>query len=204
MGTDTRNRQGQSHEQPVHRTHQPRDARDDARRGSTMSYSPFALMRQGIDEMDRWFTRLTGSSGSMSGARDWMPSSSPRDWMASATGMGDWSPAIEAFQRGSEFVVRADVPGMTRHELNVEVGDDLLTISGERKSEQQRDENGMFWTERTYGSFSRTIPLPPGAIADSAKATFNNGVLEVVVQAPSQEARRGRKIDISGQGADTK
>jgi HSP20 family protein len=56
----------------------------------------------------------------------------------------------------------------------------------------------MFWSERSYGSFSRVVPLPPGAISDSAKANFNNGVLEIVMQAPSPEARRGRKIDISG------
>jgi HSP20 family protein len=56
----------------------------------------------------------------------------------------------------------------------------------------------VFWSERSYGSFSRVVPLPPGAISDSATATFTNGVLEVVVEAPSQDARRGRKVDISG------
>jgi len=142
-------------------------------------YTPFSLMRQGLDEMDRWFSRLAGDSTSK-----------------------PWSPAVEAFQRGNDFVVRVDVPGMTRHDLNVEVGDDTLTVSGERKSEQKNESGEMFWTERTYGGFSRTIPLPPGTIGESAKATFNNGVLEVVMQAPSPEARRGRKIDISGVGGD--
>jgi len=152
-------------------------------------YTPFSLMRQGLDEMDRWFTRLAGGTSS-------------KEWMGSASRMGEWSPAVEAFQRGSEFVVRVDAPGMTRHDLDVEIGDDALTISGERKSEQKNESHGTFWTERTYGRFSRTIPLPPGAIGESAKATFSNGVLEVVMQAPSSEARRGRKIDISGQGGE--
>jgi HSP20 family protein len=107
-------------------------------------------------------------------------------------------PAIDAFQRGSEFIIRADVPGMTRTDLTVEIGDDTITIRGERKHEEQEEKEGVFWSERSYGTFSRVVPLPPGAISDSAKATFNNGVLEVVVQSPSQEARRGRKIDISG------
>jgi HSP20 family protein len=65
----------------------------------------------------------------------------------------------------------------------------------------------VFWTERSYGSFTRVIPLPPGTIADSAKASFTNGVLEVVMQAPSAETRRGRRIDISGtphEGGDKK
>ena len=156
------------------------------------SFSPFALMRQGIDEMDHWFSRL----GFGQGRGD---ATSPRSWFQETAGrMGDWSPAIEAFQRGNEFVVRAEVPGMNRNDLTVEAGDDTLTIRGERKHEQQEDREGVFWSERSYGSFCRVVPLPPGALTDSAKATFNNGVLEVVMQAPSPEARRGRKIDISG------
>ena len=152
------------------------------------SATPFALMRQGIDEMDRWFARLAGD-------RHWM---SPSSWMPGA-GEGDWSPAVEAFQRGNDFVVRVEAPGMTRTDLHVEVGDDSLTISGERKQEHREEREGLFWSERSYGSFCRVVPLPPGTISDSAKATFSNGVLEVVMPAPSPETRRGRRIDISGQ-----
>jgi HSP20 family protein len=149
-------------------------------------------MRQGIDEMDRWFSRFGLGQG-----RTAAPSA--RSWFHETAGqMADWSPAVEAFQRGNEFIVRAEVPGMHRQDLTVEAGDDTLTIRGERKHEQQEDRDGMFWSERSYGSFCRVVPLPPGTLTDSAKATFNNGVLEVVMQAPSQEGRRGRKIDISG------
>ena len=80
----------------------------------------------------------------------------------------------------------------------MEAGDDALTIHGERKQEHEDERDGMFWTERSYGSFTRVIPLPAGTISDSAKASFTNGVLEVVMQAPSTETRRGRRIDISG------
>ena len=191
MAGDTRSKEEQpAREQQVQRGTGRSETRGvDSYRGGG-SYSPFSLMRQGLDEADRWFSRVIGD-------RSW--TSSPRDWMASIGNTGDWAPAIETLQRGNEFVVRADIPGMTRHDLNVEVGDDTLTISGERKSERQNERDGTFWTERSYGSFCRTIPLPAGAISESAKASFNNGVLEVVLQAPSQEARRGRKIDISGQ-----
>lgn len=202
MASDTRSRQGATQQQTGDQTGQSKSvSRDDAmqasRRGDmahASSYSPFSLMRQGLDEMDRWFSRFTGwnTSPGLSASR------SAREWMSSIGDLGEWAPAIEAFQRGNEFVVRADVPGMTRHDLNVEIGDDTLTISGERKTEQQNEREGMYWTERSYGSFCRTIPLPQGAITDSAKANFNNGVLEVVIPAPSQEARRGRKVDISG------
>ena len=87
---------------------------------------------------------------------------------------------------------------MTRNDLNVEVGEDSLAISGERKHEQHNEREGMYWSERSHGSFCRVVPLPPGTISESAKANFNNGVLEIVMQAPSPETRRGRKIDISG------
>ena len=164
-------------------------AHDMPRRRDQEWSSPFALMRQGIDEMDRWFNRIGVD-------RSWI---SPASWMSSIAGQGEWSPAIEAFTRGNEFVVRAEVPGMSRTDIHVEAGDDTLTIRGERKNEHREEREGVYWTERSYGSFCRVVPVPPGTITDSAKASFNNGVLEVVMQAPSQETRRGRKIDISGQ-----
>ena len=156
---------------------------------------PFTLMRQMQDEVDRWFGRMGLDRG-------W---ASPSAWLSRVGGHGgDWMPPIDAFQRGNEFVIRADVPGMSRTDLSVEAGDDTLTIRGERKNEQHEDRDGVFWSERSYGSFSRVVPLPPGAISDSAKATFTNGVLEIVVKAPSQETRRGRKVDITGHDETTK
>ena len=105
--------------------------------------------------------------------------------------MRDWVPAIDAFQRANEFIIRADAPGMNRQDLSVEVGDEAVTIRGERRQEAQEDREGMFWSERSYGSFYRVVPLPPGAIPDSAKATFNNGVLEVTLpRAAKAEPRR--------------
>ena len=95
-------------------------------------------------------------------------------------------------------MIRADVPGMNRGDLSVEIGDDSIAIRGERKHDERGEDEGVYWSERSYGTFCREVPLPPGAIADSAKAKFANGVLEVTVQAPSAETRRGRKIDISG------
>ena len=165
--------------------------RKDLRRWQAPQHSsgPFSLMRQMQDEVDRWF-----------GDHGWV---SPSSWFSSGEHSGDWIPAIDAFQRGNDFVIRADVPGMARHDLNVEVGDDAVTIRGERKHEEHENREGMYWSERSQGSFYRVVPLPPGAISDSAKATFTNGVLEIVMPAPSPEARRGRKIDISGKDEKT-
>ena len=155
------------------------------------------MLRQMQDEMDRWFGRLGVDSS-------WL---SPASWMSSvfhAAGRGGPWPAIDAFQRGNDFIIRADVPGMTRHDLTVEIGEDTVAIRGERTLEQREERDGVFWSERSHGTFCRVVPLPPGAIADSAKANFHNGVLEVVVQAPSRESPRGRRIDITGHDDVTK
>jgi HSP20 family protein len=144
------------------------------------SYGPFAMLRRMQDDMDRIFGGFGGGLSRFSEREGF-----------------DWMPAIDAFQRGNEFVIRADVPGLSRDDLSVEVGEDALTIRGERKHDREEEHEGVFRRERSYGTFYRVVPLPEGAVADSAKATFKDGVLEVVLQAPPQEVSRGRKIDIT-------
>ena len=204
MATDSKPKHDRPHTEqaPARPAQRPHDAphRDRDWEPERSSFSPFSIMRQGVDEMERWFGHLgwprglTSSPGFGAQGRGMMSQM--------ARQMGDWMPAVDAFQRGNEFVIRAEVPGMTRQDLTVEVNDDSITLHGERKREFDDEREGMFWSERSYGSFTRAIPLPPGAIGESAKATFTNGILEIVVQAPSAEARRGRRIDISGTSAD--
>lgn len=193
MATETRQKQERNTgEQKTTRSGASDQTRGSRRDRERASASPLGLMRQGLDEMERWF----GQWG-----RGWL---SPSSGSGMFSQMGDWSPAIEAFQRGNEFVIRADTPGMTRKDLQIEVGDDVVTIHGERRQDRQEERDGTFWTERSYGSFTRVIPLPPGAITDSAKASFTDGVLEIVMQAPSAETRRGRVLDISGSAEEGK
>jgi len=146
---------------------------------------PFAWMRQMQDQLDRAFNSIWSGSST---ASSWTPDN--------VFGPADWSPAIDMFQRGNDLVIRADVPGLSKDDITVDIADDQLTIRGERRYDHEEERDGVFRSERSYGSFCRVIPLPQGAIADSAKATFNNGVLEVVVQAPSFDVRRGRRIEV--------
>jgi HSP20 family protein len=152
-------------------------------------FGPFSLMRRMQEDMGRLF-------GDVWGRPQWPA-------FLGEGGRTEWAPAIEAFQRGNEFVVRADVPGLSKEDLSVEIGDDALTIQGERKYDHQEEREGVFRSERSYGSFYRVVPLPTGAVSDSAKANFKDGVLEIVLQAPSQEARRGRRVEIEQQTGDT-
>jgi HSP20 family protein len=158
-------------------------ANDPLRRYDPNAFGPFAWMRQMQDQVDRALTNFWGGT-TMSPQRGGL------------FGSHDWSPAIDVFQRGSELVVRADVPGLSKDDVTVDIADDQLTIKGERRYEHEEEKDGVYRTERSYGSFCRVVPLPPGAIADSAKASFNNGVLEITMQAPSADVRRGRRLEI--------
>jgi HSP20 family protein len=116
---------------------------------------------------------------------------------ARASGAGDvaWVPQIEVTERDGKVVVRADLPGMSKDDVHAEVRDNMLILEGERRQERKEDREGTFITERTYGRFYRSIPLPEGVNPDSARATFKDGVLELTLDAPKRESR-GRKIDI--------
>jgi len=165
-----------------------RTGRSDLSRWDTGAYGPFAWMRQMQDQIDRTFSSLWGGPATESGMIN--PS--------------EWAPAVDVFQRGNDLVIRADLPGLTKDDITVDVADDEVTIRGERRYDHEEEKDGVFRSERSYGSFYRMIPLPQGAIADSAKATFNNGVLEVRLQAPSTDVRRGRRVDIKEQAPEKK
>ena len=108
---------------------------------------------------------------------------------------GLWSPEIEVFERGGQLVVRADLPGLNRDDVKVDIREDSLIIQGERRQEREENEEGYYRSERSYGSFYRSIPLPEGIEDEDIKASFRDGVLEVMMPAP-QGQRRSRRIEI--------
>ncbi len=95
-------------------------------------------------------------------------------------------PAIDIVEKDEEFVLSADLPGMSESDVKLEILDGTLTISGERKTELEETADGYRRIERTSGSFSRKLALPKGVEADAVKASFANGVLEVHVPKPSE------------------
>ena len=106
-----------------------------------------------------------------------------------------WIPAMDLAEAENEFVLRADLPGLTEEDVNIEVDDNVLTISGERKAEQEDRKEGFYRVERSYGSFRRSLTLPENVDPETVKATFENGVLEVRV--PKPEERKPRKVSIA-------
>ena len=110
-----------------------------------------------------------------------------------------WIPAMDVVQTEDHFVLRADLPGLSESDVNIEVEDNVLTVSGERKSEHEDKGEGYYRVERAVGSFSRSLTLPEGVDADGIQADFTNGVLEV--QIPKPEQHKPRKVQISLGGA---
>jgi len=141
------------------------------------SASPFELMRRFSEEMDRLFT----------GGREYREV---------------WTPNIEVKEQNSNFVVCADLPGLSKDDVKVEATDEGLVIQGERKREEEEREQTYYRSERAYGRFYRLIPLPESAQLENAKAQFSNGVLEVVIPV-SEAERKKREIPIEVEEAKT-
>jgi HSP20 family protein len=107
-----------------------------------------------------------------------------------------WTPDVEMFRRDNAIVVRADVPGMSRNDLTIEITDGQLVLRGERKHEKEEKKEGYYRAERTYGTFYRTLPLPDGVKVEEAKAAIKDGVLEVTIPAPKiEETKRTLTIE---------
>jgi HSP20 family protein len=107
-----------------------------------------------------------------------------------------WVPAMDLVEGDDQFLLRADLPGLSEDDINIEFRDNTLTISGERKAEHEQRERGWYRLERQYGRFSRSLSLPEGVDADAVAARFEHGVLEVRI--PKPEARKPRRISIGG------
>jgi HSP20 family protein len=156
---------------------------------------PFSIMRRISDEMDRMFENFGMGRGLMPGH--------DLGWGEGEQGMRNmpsmWSPHIEVRERNGKLVIEADLPGVKRDDVNVRVEQDQVIVQGQRQQEQTTNEGGYYRSERSYGSFYRTIPLPEGTDPESANATFRDGVLEIELDAPRQQPR-GRTLEIRDSG----
>jgi HSP20 family protein len=107
-----------------------------------------------------------------------------------------WAPNVEILRKNNEFIVRADVPGLKKEDITVELTEESLVLRGERKHEQEEKGDGYFHTERTYGSFYRELPLPEGVKIEAAKAIVHDGVIEITIPVAKVESKT-RKLEIT-------
>lgn len=106
-----------------------------------------------------------------------------------------WAPATDLVETESEYVLKADLPGLTQEDVKIEVNENVLTVSGERKSEHEERKDGYVRIERASGSFRRSLRLPEGVDTAAIEAKLDNGVLEVHV--PKPEQRKPQKVEIT-------
>lgn len=150
------------------------------------SITPGSLVRRFVDEVDRLAEDFGVGRGLFSSLERRLPG-------------GAWSPQVEMFERDGELVLRADLPGLSKDDVKVELADNAVTITGERRDEREEKREGFYSSERSYGRFYRRLPLPQGVNTEDARASFRDGVLEVTMPAPKAEAKTARKLEITGE-----
>ncbi|HEY3020377.1 MAG TPA: Hsp20/alpha crystallin family protein [Solirubrobacteraceae bacterium] len=114
---------------------------------------------------------------------------------AGAQGLRRWVPAMDLVETDDHFVLKADLPGLGPDDVNIEVEDNVLTVSGERKVEHETQREGFYRIERASGEFRRSLTLPEGVNLEDIAAGFDKGVLEIRI--PKPEERKPRKVSIS-------
>ena len=164
------------------------------RQGGMIRSEPFSLLNRFADEMGRLF-------GDFGPGRSLLSPFAGRGF--GPAGFGDlssavWSPQIEVLEREGHLIVRADLPGLSKDDVKIHITDDQLIIEGERRQEREENEGGFYRSERSYGSFYRSIPLPEGVSDEDVKASFRDGVLEITMPVSKREQRH-RQIEIGGE-----
>ena len=97
-----------------------------------------------------------------------------------------WIPAMDLVETEDHLILRGDLPGLTEDDVEIEIKDNVLTVSGERKAEHEDTNEGYHRVERAFGSFSRSLSLPHGIDPERVEASFENGVLEVEIPKPAE------------------
>ena len=113
-----------------------------------------------------------------------------------------WIPAMDLIESGDHYVLRADLPGLSDEDVNVQLEDNVLTISGERKTEHETQQEGYYRLERAFGGFARSLTLPEGVDPDGVQAHFERGVLEIRIPKPEQRKPRHVQINLGARPSD--
>ena len=108
-----------------------------------------------------------------------------------------WSPSVDIFETPDSIVMKAELPGVSRDNIDIQVQDNTLTLKGERKSEHEVKEENYLRGERSYGAFQRTFNLPTGVQQGKIRAVFKDGVLEVTMPKAEEAKPTQVKIDVT-------
>lgn len=146
-------------------------------------FEPFRELAALQNEMGRWMSQVTGSQPPANGG----------------TG-SSWLPAVDVWETDSELVLSFDLPGIPEDQIDVELEDNVLTVTAQRERTQETSGDRFYRFERRFGTFSRSVTLPPGVDENAIAADYSNGVLEVRV--PKPEEQKPKRIQVgTSQGA---
>ncbi len=106
------------------------------------------------------------------------------------------APRVDMFEDGDDLVIKAEIPGMKKEDLDVSISEDLLTITGEKKSEEKTEEKDFYYEERSFGAFIRKLRLPIETETTKASATFQDGVLEIRIPKSPVAKEKVKKLEI--------
>jgi len=110
---------------------------------------------------------------------------------------GTWVPAVDIYETTDSIVLKAELPGITKEDISVEVKDNTLTLKGEKKFEKVVNEENYHRVERSYGTFQRAFTLPGTVEQDKVKAKFKDGILEITLPKMEQTKPKQIKVDVS-------
>lgn len=139
-----------------------------------------------FEEMEEWFDDFFRRPGF---GPPWLP-------RLRFSEMGEASPAVDIFEEGNDVVVKAEIPGLKKEDLDVNISEDTITISGEKKSEEKVERKDFYRLERSVGSFTRKLRIPVETQTDKAKASFEDGILEVRIPKTEAAKEKVKKITI--------
>ncbi len=142
-------------------------------------WHPLEEMERMMEEMLRWPFRLRRR---------------PLTWWRVPMEEAGWSPPIEMYEKPDKFIVRAELPGMKKEDLDISLIGDTLTISGEKKPEAEIKDEEYLRCELCYGKFSRAVNLPSAVEASKVEATYENGIL--IITLPKAEEAKPKKIEL--------
>jgi HSP20 family protein len=110
--------------------------------------------------------------------------------------LGSWKPVVDIYDKEGVIIIHAELPGVTKDDVSIEVKDNVLTLKGERVQIKEVNEDKYFRKERSFGSFYRAFTLPSAINPDNIKATFKDGVLEIEIPKPEEQTPKQIKIEI--------
>lgn len=147
---------------------------------NVIKYDPFRELRTVQNELNRIFTG----------------SSAPLTFENNGYSKGSWSPNVDIFEHNDHLMVEAELPGLSKEDVDISVENNVLTLKGEKRFEKKVEEDNYLRVERSYGSFTRQFVLPQTITSEGATADYENGVLRISL--PKREETKARKIEIGG------